>query len=144
MPLFNPEFLFDDENYKLHGSMFWPDILCGSANLHKVLGMPASRVAQTESGQYLFDRERHWEVMEWLLWLNTRDKVVYKEAYGDKDTFKAAFYLAGRLEEFHQVSHPLGVGLHNISEKVRYATAKPLHMDARHHRAILPLSSCCC
>lgn len=119
LPLFNPDVLFNEQDYKLHGSMFWPDIYCGSPRLHELLGMPASDAAQTESGQYIFDRERHWMVLEWLLWLNTRDEIVYSEAYGDKDTFKAAFFLANRLEEFYQVPHPLGLGLYDVSKEVR-------------------------
>lgn len=52
-------------------------------------------------------RVRHWQVLEWLLFLNTHDAVVYHREWmlGDKDTFRAAFALAGVVEEFRQVPH---------------------------------------
>ena len=48
-------------------------------------------------------RSKHWEVLEWLLFLNIRDEVTYKLVHGDKDTFRAAFSLAGRADEFQLV-----------------------------------------
>ena len=32
---------------------------------------------------------------------------------GDKNTYKAAFFLAGNLSAFHQVAYPLGLLLHS-------------------------------
>ena len=60
-------------------------------------------------------RKRHWLVLEWLLFLNSRDEVTYSLAYGDKDTFRAAFFLADRLQDFQPVAHPLSLALHNVS-----------------------------
>ena len=36
---------------------------------------------QTDSGQLLFDRERHHDVLEWLLFLNTHEEFTYRYAY---------------------------------------------------------------
>lgn len=113
LPLLDPSFLFNDPNYIKRGNLFWPDIYCGTPKLHSALGIPYdTNVPQTESGQFVFNREKHWVVLEWLLWLNTRDEITYKLSYGDKDTFKGAFYLAERMEEFYTVEFGLGVALH--------------------------------
>eukprot|EP00882_Tetradesmus_deserticola_P029699 GHRQ01033290.1.p1 GENE.GHRQ01033290.1~~GHRQ01033290.1.p1 ORF type:complete len:153 (+),score=29.45 GHRQ01033290.1:489-947(+) len=48
-----------------------------------------------ESGQVLFDRLRHYDVLEWLFWLNSHSDVTYQHMHGDKDTYRLAFSLAG-------------------------------------------------
>ena len=45
-------------------------------------------------------------MLEWLLFLNTHDEVTYRTAHGDKDTFRAAFHLAGRAAMYQQVRRP--------------------------------------
>ena len=35
---------------------------------------------QTESGMFLVDRQRHWLMVEWALWLNMKDDITYKLA----------------------------------------------------------------
>ena len=46
-------------------------------------------------------------------------------ADGDKDTFRAAFFLAGNLSSFYQVEYPLGLMLHQeeVGGSQRAATA---------------------
>ncbi|KAL4424077.1 hypothetical protein ABPG75_001378 [Micractinium tetrahymenae] len=108
----DPAILFDHPMYLAVGSMFWQELWCGDCDLFRQLGMPSiGRERQTESGIILVDRQRHWLMLEWALWLNTNDHITYKLAYGDKDTFRAAFFLAGRLRDFYQVEYPLGLML---------------------------------
>lgn len=45
----------------------------------------------------------HPDVLDWLLFLNTHDEFTYHYAYGDKDTFRAAFALAGKAEGYYLV-----------------------------------------
>jgi hypothetical protein len=45
--------------------------------------------------QVLFDRLRHYDVLEWLFWLNSHSNVTYQHMHGDKDTYRLAFSLAG-------------------------------------------------
>ena len=47
-------------------------------------------------------RARHWDVLEWLLLLNARSEIAYRDAFGDKDTYRAAFMLAGKGGEYQQ------------------------------------------
>lgn len=48
----------------------------------------------------------HPDVLEWLLFLNTRDEFTYYYSYGDKDTLAPALQLAGKAEHFYQASAP--------------------------------------
>eukprot|EP00887_Chlorella_sp_A99_P000981 scaffold5.g981.t1 len=112
LPVFDPEALFGLPAYQQHGALFWPDIWCGDAALFTHLGMPSIGMErQTESGVIYLNRRRHWLALEWALWLNVNNRWVYKLAYGDKDTFRAAFHLAGSSSNFHQVAHPLALTL---------------------------------
>lgn len=114
MALQDPTGLFEDDGYKKYGNMFWPDRWCVPVKLHKLLGMhrPASEaIPQTDSGQFLFHRSRHPEVLDWLLFLNTHNEFTYRYAHGDKDTYEAAFFLASKGEVFYQVEQPLSVAL---------------------------------
>jgi hypothetical protein len=76
-------------------------------------GAPAAAAPrpQAESGQLLLDRRRHADALEWALFLNTRDEVVYRAAHGDKDTYRAAFALAGDPDGYAQVAQPLSLAL---------------------------------
>ncbi|KAL4434191.1 hypothetical protein ABPG75_000632 [Micractinium tetrahymenae] len=107
-PALDPAPLFDHPLYQATGSMFWQELWCGNPPLFDWLGMPPMRPGdrQTESGIVLLDRQRHWPALEWALWFNLNDRFTYKLAYGDKDTFRAAFYLAGRLIDFSQLDLP--------------------------------------
>eukprot|EP00890_Picochlorum_soloecismus_P000501 jgi/Picsp_1/1451/NSC_04930-R1_hypothetical protein CHLNCDRAFT_139528 [Chlorella variabilis] len=114
MALADPTPLFDHEEFKKHGNVFWPDRWCRPVKLFSLLGMDAGQEeqgAQTDSGQFLFDRYKHSKVLDWLLFLNTHDEFTYRYAHGDKDTYKAAFYLASKMNSFYQVPQPLSVGL---------------------------------
>lgn len=69
------------------------------------------KTRQTDSGQVLFDRRQYGDVLEYLLFLNAHDEFTYERAYGDKDTYEAAFFLAGKRDAFYQVKTGLSVGL---------------------------------
>lgn len=62
----------------------------------------------------------HADVLEWVWFLNSYPEVMYRTMYGDKDTFRIAFHLAGKAEMFSQVrvwpqavlpKLPIGTGL---------------------------------
>eukprot|EP00878_Enallax_costatus_P044577 GHUV01053248.1.p1 GENE.GHUV01053248.1~~GHUV01053248.1.p1 ORF type:complete len:225 (+),score=48.90 GHUV01053248.1:200-874(+) len=56
-----------------------------------------------ESGQILFDRLKHADVLEYIWLLNSHHEWVYKHMHGDKDTYLLAFSMAGKLKQFKQV-----------------------------------------
>ena len=132
VPLVDPARLFASKVYAEHGNVFWPDRWCEPVPLLEELRRKRGHrgdekenstprpfgefrefreFRQTDSGQVLFDRARYADVLEYLLFLNAHDEYTYGLAYGDKDTFEAAFLLAGRRGEFHQVGTGTGVGV---------------------------------
>lgn len=48
-------------------------------------------------------RNMHADALEWLWFVNSHSEVIYKLMYGDKDTFRLAFTLAGKSGYFEQV-----------------------------------------
>ena len=48
-------------------------------------------------------RSKHWEALEWLLFLTTHPEATYWLTHGEKDTLRPAFHLAGRADSFQQV-----------------------------------------
>jgi hypothetical protein len=64
---------------------------------------------EAESGQILLDKVKYWEVLEWVMFLNTHDFFIYRYSMGDKDTFRVAFALAGMAEKYF--SSPFGPAL---------------------------------
>ncbi len=44
-------------------------------------------------------------MLEWLWFLNSHKKPVSDWMWGDKDTYRLAFALAGKADAFQQVSH---------------------------------------
>jgi len=50
-------------------------------------------------------RNLHADVLEWLWFVNSHSEVIYKLMYGDKDTFRLAFALAGKSDYYEQVPY---------------------------------------
>lgn len=48
-------------------------------------------------------RVRHADVLEWLWFLNSHRKPVFDWMWGDKDTYRLAFALAGKADSFQLV-----------------------------------------
>ena len=104
---------------------------------------------QTEAGQLVLNRERHWDVLEYLLFINMHHNITYhvENMLGDKDTFPAAFALAGKQRDFNQVSiGPLAAlvdferhGM--LGENPRYKTLGQIQLHPKgymmfHHKTI--------
>eukprot|EP00879_Flechtneria_rotunda_P011098 GHRR01011595.1.p1 GENE.GHRR01011595.1~~GHRR01011595.1.p1 ORF type:complete len:715 (+),score=197.61 GHRR01011595.1:822-2966(+) len=130
LPLRDPTYLFDSPHMCRHGNMFWLDLwspllssttFVGHDSVYPLIGINKGpywdalaagqghirRVA--ESGQVLLDRVRHADVLEYLWWLTSYSKELYKHILGDKDTFGFAFAAAKKLHELHAVTLPPGV-----------------------------------
>lgn len=104
---------------------------------------------QTEAGQLVLNRERHWDVLEYLLFINMHYNVTYNvEAnLGDKDTFPVAFALAGKIKDFYQVPIGPSVGMidfekHGLhGENPRYKALGNIQLNPNglmvfHHKTI--------
>ncbi|KAL3136081.1 hypothetical protein ABBQ32_007105 [Trebouxia sp. C0010 RCD-2024] len=128
-PLRKPDDLFTSSTtsqgslFEQHGNLFWPDFGQKQGNTSSILAPhldmkpeayttfnlsvpwedPTRPHVFTESGQLLFDRARHADVLEWLWFLNSHRRPVFDWVWGDKDTYRLAFALAGKLDSFQQV-----------------------------------------
>jgi hypothetical protein len=112
LPLVDPAQLFTTEEYQQKGDMFWPDLWNEgfvSPEIYDVLtegAVSPSKVADSETGQILINTCRHQDVLEYALLLNEHFEVTYQYMLGDKDTFRLAYALAGKLDDFYQVPTP--------------------------------------
>ncbi|KAK9806715.1 hypothetical protein WJX72_000369 [[Myrmecia] bisecta] len=112
LALVDPTKLFEEPEYRASGNMHWPDFhhdVSMNAWAYEVFGFeapwphdPTFRTA--ESGQLMLNRVMHSDVLEWLWYLNAHSHIMYKFMYGDKDTFRIAFALAGKQGQFRQVT----------------------------------------
>ncbi len=48
-------------------------------------------------------RQMHDDVLEWIMFLNLHADMLYSIIWGDKDTYRLAFHLAGKARGFSQV-----------------------------------------
>ena len=48
-------------------------------------------------------RQRHADVLEYILFLNLHAHILYKRMHGDTGTYQIAFMLAGKGQLFNQV-----------------------------------------
>lgn len=96
VPVSDPTFLFDEPEYQSAGAIFWPD----SPNTPtppqsiqwKVFGVDYRADSPQESGQVLVDKGRCWKALNLCNWYNEQSHFFYEYVYGDKDTFRFAWY----------------------------------------------------
>ncbi len=99
----NPEFLFETEQYRESGAVFWPDRYCGPGTgfewLHRdawaLCGVTYRLEPEIEAGQLLIDKRRSWPALVLTLHLNAHSDFYYAYFYGDKDTFHLAWRRTG-------------------------------------------------
>jgi hypothetical protein len=131
----DPTFLFDDPTYLEVGNLFWPDVMpvgtfvfTDIESVYEMLGKappPRSRTLQgVDSGQFLIDKRRHTDVLEWLWLLNSDPEFLDYFLQGDKDTFRLAFSAADK--PFALVSTPARGAL-VAAEQVRFSPYHPAH-----------------
>lgn len=53
--------------------------------------------------QFVTCRVRHADVLEWLWFLSSHRKPIFDWMWGDKDTYRLAFALAGKVDNFQLV-----------------------------------------
>ncbi|CAK0732562.1 hypothetical protein CVIRNUC_000148 [Coccomyxa viridis] len=112
-PLVDPTTLFEEPSYLATGNAFWPDFATNTGpSIQKEaftwLGLRVPWVSQTsyrstESGQILLNRQRHADVLEYILFLNLHAHILYKRMHGDTGTYQIAFMLAGKGQLFNQI-----------------------------------------
>ena len=128
LPLIDPEVLFDTDEYKENGAIFWKDYWqygindnhdhAGVRQLHQMLNMPEPTHGEFEfeSGQMVINKVRHYRALQVVLFMALNKDVFYRLVYGDKDTYRIAWKFCEA--PFHVVDAKPGViGFLNKDEK---------------------------
>jgi hypothetical protein len=128
LPLIDPEILFDTDEYKENGALFWKDYWQygvndkhdhdGVKHLHEMLNMPEPPIGEFEfeSGQMVINKVRHYCALQVVLFMALNKDVFYKLVYGDKDTYRIAWKFCEA--SYHVIDAKPGViGFLNKEEK---------------------------
>ena len=95
IPVVDPSFLFETEQYKKTGTIFWPDFgrLERSRKAWKVFGnVPYRDEPEVESGQIVIDKLRHWKQLELCNWyMQNSNNFFFNYVHGDKEVFHLAW-----------------------------------------------------
>jgi alpha 1,2-mannosyltransferase len=99
VPVSDPSFLFDSEEFRSTGTVFWPDpehfYTPRSSPCWGIFGTPYRPCPDQESGQLMVDKERCWKALQLCNWYNERSDFFYQHVYGDKETFRYAWQRLG-------------------------------------------------
>jgi len=92
-PCRNPDFLFDLEDYRSRGAIFWPDIMLRDQRLKwYAFGLPGPRsLGSVESGQFVINKKQCWQPLNLAWFYNDHSDYYYRYGFGDKHTFEVAW-----------------------------------------------------
>jgi hypothetical protein len=107
----NPEFLFDSNEFQVHGCMFWPDFYfeqqCAwtiKPAAWSLLGLEPRLGAELETGQLLIDKKRQWRSLMGAFHMNVHAEFYYQHCtYGDKDTYALTWALTN--DPYYVIPH---------------------------------------
>jgi hypothetical protein len=117
----DPTYLFDCEEYKRHGAIFWPDYACWTLKpgVWKVFGMMdmaepevAEHERAFESGQYLIDKRRCDRELRLSLFYAEHSDFTFQHVYGDKECFHLGWRRLG--SDYAMPSAGPGWNVHTI------------------------------
>jgi hypothetical protein len=91
----NPEYLFESDEYRRTGAIFWPDYgkLAKNRAIWKLCGVEYRDEPEFESGQIVVDKERCWREVNLTMHLNEHSEIYYKHVHGDKETYHMAWHM---------------------------------------------------
>ncbi len=91
-PCRNPEFLFDLEDYRKQGAIFWPDMFGKDFRLiWAAFNVPDPEHVSIESGQFVINKRLCWQPLNLAWFYNDHADYYYHFCYGDKHTFEVAW-----------------------------------------------------
>lgn len=110
LPCVDPTVLFGSEPYRRCGCLFWRDFFQYGVheNPYSTSTMAASIALgakmgpgdmEVDSGMFLVDKGRHARALTYAAAMARMHEYFYKQMYGDKESFRIAFGLAGA--DFH-------------------------------------------
>ena len=117
VPVRNPEFLFDDVEYKEKGSIFWRDI-CNESINHtqqwEVFNVPYNDSEKFETGQIVLNKNKCWKQLQLCLFYTINSNFFYQFCHGDTGTFKFAFQYLNKNNPYYPINY------HSDSKLVPY------------------------
>ena len=92
-PLINPEEILNGKSFQENGAIFWEDLPKNilTEKDWSAMGMEYIKEMAWESGQFVVNKDRHWDSIWTAWWMNSESDYVYSVLYGDKDTFHLAW-----------------------------------------------------
>lgn len=93
IPLINVETMFEWEEYKQRGAVFWPDYgrLDKTRSIWRLLDIEYRDEPEFESGQIVVDKRRCWKELQLTMCLNEHSDTYYQHVWGDKETYHMAW-----------------------------------------------------
>lgn len=106
-PLKNPEYLFDCQEYKDKGAIFWPDYLRLSRDrlIWYACNVEYKDEPEFESGQVLVNKRRCWRELMLTMYMNENSDYYYRLVHGDKETYHMAWRMCGT--PYHMINRPI-------------------------------------
>ncbi|KAI8368463.1 mannosyltransferase putative-domain-containing protein [Blakeslea trispora] len=110
VPVTDPSFLFDVQEYQATGALFWPDFwkTHGENKIFDVLNIECLDEWEQESGQMVIDKEKSWLPLQLAWYMQKHSDVYFQFLNGDKDTFKYAWQAL--QFPYHMVEAFVGMG----------------------------------
>jgi hypothetical protein len=160
-PCRDPGFLFDLEEYRARGAIFWPDLVADDPLLAwSAFGVPdPRRLGSIESGQFVVDKRLCWEPLNLTWFYNDHSDYYYRYGFGDKHTFEVAWTRCARpfvmwepkahwkeVAYLHRGPDLEPLFVHRCSDKFRFASHAYTTMQFNHlprFYASLPLEREC-
>ncbi|KAJ3124205.1 hypothetical protein HK098_001320 [Nowakowskiella sp. JEL0407] len=109
----NPEYLFDTEEFKISGTIFWPDLWKTSTDspAWRYFDQTCVDEFEQESGITVVDKKRAWKALGLLWYFNRDDDIrsfLYRFLHGDKDLFRFSWKITET--PVHLIQTYLGLG----------------------------------
>lgn len=89
----DPTPLFDSQEFKDTGAIFWPDIrdLEDDRLIWEICGLKPLRAREVEAGQMMLNTKKNGKALETGLFMNEHAEFFYRHLWGDKDTMHMAW-----------------------------------------------------
>lgn len=101
IPLSDPSYLFQDDQYRSTGALLWRDPLYGPVSpsqevIQKYCGLKSEFLEPIESGHLLFNKRAVWNELMLVWAMNEESSIWFSIVYGDKDLYTLAWHKLGR------------------------------------------------
>jgi hypothetical protein len=160
-PCRNPEFLFELEDYRTRGAIFWPDTHVEDLRLAwSAFGVAdPHRMGSIESGQFVVNKMLCWKPLNLTWFYNDHSDFYYRYGFGDKHTFQVAWTRCNRpfvmwepkatvceVAYLHRGPDMQPLFVHRCADKFRFANhayTTPQHNHLPRFYPSLPLEQEC-